>query len=290
MPSHFAELRNTWRLSRWVLFFNICVQYARALAGCIAHAIADTMKTYLGFWLSMAFTWWCQQHWMGMAIDLAITIMWQDLLLDMKSLDDRLLIDDDIDWMMTLIGWWHWLDDGIGLMMALTWWWQMEWRWHCCDDSFYWTTFMWWWKIFDEYLLDDTYICIFLCDDGIGLNMALMRRWHLLDDTYICDDGIALAVAFIWHQHFVFFDGFYYFCWQWHFCYDDIRLTMTPYIHLFRVPKVRHQEHSMAVDFWGLGVLIYELSYGTSPFQGVCVCVFFNTVDYSYFCRSAGCT
>ncbi|CAM9424755.1 unnamed protein product, partial [Laminaria digitata] len=31
--------------------------------------------------------------------------------------------------------------------------------------------------------------------------------------------------------------------------------------------QVRHQEHSMAVDFWGLGVLIYELSYGTSPFQ-----------------------
>lgn len=32
--------------------------------------------------------------------------------------------------------------------------------------------------------------------------------------------------------------------------------------------KVRHQEHSKAVDFWGMGVLIYELSYGKSPFQG----------------------
>ena len=31
----------------------------------------------------------------------------------------------------------------------------------------------------------------------------------------------------------------------------------------------------MAVDFWGLGVLIYELSYGTSPFQGDCFLVLF---------------
>ncbi|CAM9525876.1 unnamed protein product [Discosporangium mesarthrocarpum] len=30
--------------------------------------------------------------------------------------------------------------------------------------------------------------------------------------------------------------------------------------------QVRHQGHSRAVDFWGLGVLIYELSHGKSPF------------------------
>lgn len=52
--------------------------------------------------------------------------------------------------------------------------------------------------------------------------------------------------------------------------------------------KVRHQEHSMAVDFWGLGVLIYELSYGTSPFQGVFLMLMFFLeclVNYSQIFR-----
>ncbi|CAM9552261.1 unnamed protein product [Sphacelaria rigidula] len=30
--------------------------------------------------------------------------------------------------------------------------------------------------------------------------------------------------------------------------------------------QVRHQSYSKAVDFWGLGILIYELSHGKSPF------------------------
>ena len=44
----------------------------------------------------------------------------------------------------------------------------------------------------------------------------------------------------------------------------------------------------MAVDFWGLGVLIYELSYGTSPFQGVFLMLMFFLeclVNYSQIFR-----
>ncbi|CAM9116929.1 unnamed protein product [Ectocarpus sp. 12 AP-2014] len=43
--------------------------------------------------------------------------------------------------------------------------------------------------------------------------------------------------------------------------------------------QVRHQEHSKAVDFWGLGVLIYELSYGTSPFQADSEMTIYNKIS-----------
>ncbi|CAM9229051.1 unnamed protein product, partial [Hapterophycus canaliculatus] len=43
--------------------------------------------------------------------------------------------------------------------------------------------------------------------------------------------------------------------------------------------QVRHQEHSKAVDFWGLGVLIYELSYGKSPFQADSEMIIYNKIS-----------
>ncbi|CAM9579284.1 unnamed protein product [Pylaiella littoralis] len=55
--------------------------------------------------------------------------------------------------------------------------------------------------------------------------------------------------------------------------YRMARLGLTNAFTLCGTPEylapeqVRHQESSKAVDFWGLGVLIYELSYGKSPFQ-----------------------
>lgn len=77
--------------------------------------------------------------------------------------------------------------------------------------------------------LIDIYVAMTLLRRWHVLTLAFFRRWRLFDDDNCFDDGTIFSP---------------------------------------RVSKVRHQEHSMAVDFWGLGVLIYELSHGTSPFQG----------------------
>ncbi|CAM9419992.1 unnamed protein product [Ascophyllum nodosum] len=47
----------------------------------------------------------------------------------------------------------------------------------------------------------------------------------------------------------------------------------------FAPEQVRHQGHSKAVDFWGLGVLVYELCHGKSPFAADHEMVVFNKIS-----------